>query len=220
MAKRKAILIGSTGLIGSHLLKLLEEDSHFSEIKILVRRAVENKSPKVTVSVVDFNDTVAFKAEIKGGSVVFCTVGTTNKKVKGDETAYRKIDYDIPINAAKFSLEAGCKQFVYVSSVGADSNSNNFYTKLKGEAEDALEGLNFPSLSIFRPSMLMGKRNEFRIVETIGKVVMFPFSFLLPAKVKPIKASDVAKAMLASSKSNIKGNKKYHYKEILELTEK
>lgn len=220
MRNKTATLIGATGLIGSQLLDLLQDDSAFSEIKILVRRPIKIDNPKVKVSIIDFSDEESFQSEISGSSVVFCAIGTTNKKTKGDKNEYRKIDYNIPVTAAKLSLKTGCKQFVLVSSYGANSKSNNFYTKLKGEVEDTLSSLNIPSLSIFRPSLLLGKRQEFRFGEIIATLLMNPLSFLLPTKIRPIKAYDVAKSMLEASKADTKGTKIYHYKEIMKSIKK
>lgn len=153
-----AAIIGSTGLIGSQVLELLLNDKHFSSIKIIVRRPLSIDHPKARVVVIDFADDAAFKQAVSGSGAVFCAVGTTQQKVKGNKEAYRKVDYDIPVHAARFCAEAGVGQFLLVSSVGADSNSNNFYLKLKGEVEDAVKRMNIPSVSIFRPSVLLGKR--------------------------------------------------------------
>ncbi len=215
MKNKTATLIGATGLTGSQLLKLLQDDPAYSKIKILVRRPFENDNPKIKVSIIDFNDEEAFESEISGSSVVFCAVGTTNKKTKGDKNEYRKTDYHIPVTAAKLSLKTGCDRFVLVSSYGANSKSNNFYTRLKGEVEDTISGLNIPSLSVFRPSLLLGKRQEFRFGEIISILFMNSLSFLLPTKIRPIKAYDVAKSMLEASKADTKGTKIYHYKEIM-----
>lgn len=220
MRNKTATLIGATGLIGSQLLDLLQDESVFSEIKILVRRPVKIDNPKVKVSIIDFSDEESFQSEISGSSVVFCTVGTTNKKTKGDKNEYRKIDYNIPVNAAKLSLETGCEQFILVSSYGANSKSNNFYTRLKGEVEDTISSLNIPSLSIFRPSILLGKRQEFRFGEIIAILLMNSISFLLPTKIRPIKAYDVARSMLEASKADTKGTKIYHFKEIMKSIKK
>lgn len=220
MKNKTATLIGATGLIGSQLLDLLQDDSEFSEIKILVRRPIKIDNPKVKVSIIDFNNEESFQSEISGSSVVFCAVGTTNKKTKGDKNEYRKVDYYIPVTAAKLSLKTGCEKFVVVSAYGANSKSNSFYTSLKGEVEDTLSSLNIPSLSIFRPSLLLGKRQEFRFGEIIATFLMKSLSFLLPSKIKPIKASDVAKSMLEASKADTKGIKIYHYKEIMNSIKK
>jgi uncharacterized protein YbjT (DUF2867 family) len=217
MKNKTATLIGATGLIGGHLLELLQNDSTYTKIKVLVRRPMKFDNPKINVSIIDFTDKVSLKSEISGSEVVFCSIGTTSQKMKGDKEEYRKIDYDIPVNAAQFSLETGCLQFVYVSSLGANSNSNNFYLKLKGEVEDKLRSLNMTSLSIFRPSLLLGKRQEFRLGEIVGKLLMKPISFLFPTNMKPIKASEVAKSMLEASKLSKSGIHIYHYKEIMQF---
>ena len=214
MKNKTATLIGATGLIGSHLLEILQNDPKYSLVTVLVRRPVAINHPKVKVIIIDFTDKESFRSELRGSDVVFCAVGTTNKKVKGDKDEYRKIDYDIPVNAAKLSSETGCQKFVYISSIGADSKSNNSYLKLKGEVEDALHSMKIESLLIFRPSLLLGKRQEFRLGEFIWTLVMMPLSFLLPSKMKPVKAYFVAKAMAEASKMNIKGVRLFHYNEI------
>ena len=214
MPNKKATLLGASGLIGGHLLELLKNDEAFTDIKILVRRKLDINDPKVKQAVIDFEDKTSFQSEIIPGSIMFCAVGTTNSKVKGNKALYRKVDYDIPVNAAQFGLAKGCPRFVVVSSLGADSKSSNFYTKLKGEVEDRLLEMNFSSLHIFRPSLLLGERKEFRFGETLAKILMNTFSFLMPAKIKPIQAKVVAKAMLSVSKSQNKGIQIYHNQDI------
>jgi uncharacterized protein YbjT (DUF2867 family) len=217
MSERTAALIGATGLIGSHLLKCLQDDDDFKTIRLLVRRPVPFNHPKVRVLVIDFADEAAFKAGIAGCGAVFCAVGTTNKKVKGDKVAYRKVDYDIPVNAARFCVEMGCPHFLLVSSVGASSKGENFYIKLKGEVEDQVRNLSIPSVSIFRPSMLLGKRPESRPLEAIAQVMMKPMSTLFPSQYKPIAAEDVAKAMIAACTQDKLGFHIYHFKEMKSL---
>ncbi len=207
-------LIGATGLIGSRLLSRLQNDDHIDSIRILSRRPVELTGPKTNVQVIDFSDLEQFRSAIEGSDAVFCSVGTTQKKVDGDEDAYRRVDFDIPVNAARFCAETGCKHFLLVSSVGADSSSGSFYLKIKGEVEDAVQESGVQSVSIFRPSILLGERNESRPGETIGKVVMKVFSFLLPSRMKPIHADDVAAAMLWAAKQGREGFHFYQYREI------
>jgi len=217
MENRTVTIIGATGLIGSRLLQLLINDNYFETIKVLVRKPLVTDNPKVIVRVIDFLDTDSFRKEISGSNAVFCAVGTTQKKVKGDKKAYYKVDYDIPVNSAKFCKETDCPIFLLVSSVGADSKSNNFYLKLKGEVEDTLKEMNIPSVSVFRPSMLLGKRVEFRFGEIIAKAVTVPVSFLFPSKYKPVKAEIVAKSMIASAKKEAPGFQIYHYEDMIEL---
>lgn len=214
MSQKTAALIGATGLIGSHLLAFLQDDDAFKTIRVLVRRSVPFSHPKIRVLVIDFADNAAFKAAIAGCDAVFCAVGTTNDKVKGDKTAYRKVDYDIPVNAAKYCAETVCTQFLLVSSIGANSKGGNFYLKLKGEVEDKVQSIGIPSVSIFRPSMLLGKRPESRPMEAIAQAISKPLSFLFPSQYKPIAAKDVARAMIAASKQDKPGFRVYQFREM------
>jgi len=167
--------------------------------------------PKLEKKLVDFNDADSLLVALDGSDTVFVAVGTTQRKVKGDKQAYRKVDYDIPVNIARYAKMVDCKNFVLVSSVGANSKSNNFYLKLKGEVENEIMKLEIESIHIMQPSMLLGKRNESRPLEKIGQPMMKVFSFLLPSKYKPIPAKVVAKAMLAAAKKNEKGVFVYEY---------
>ena len=214
MKNKTATLIGATGLIGSHLLELLQKDSEFSQINVLVRRPMTFTSPIVKTVVIDFSNLESFKLGISESDVIFCAIGTTNKKMKGNTDEYRKIDFDIPLNAAKLGLETGCDKFVFVSAFGANSKSTNFYLKLKGETEDALSDLNISSLLLFRPSLLLGKRKEFRLGEIMGRLFMVPISFLIPTRMRPIKAHWVAKSMLEATKKETTGVNIYHYNEM------
>jgi uncharacterized protein YbjT (DUF2867 family) len=216
MNTKTTALLGSTGLIGSHLLEFLLNDDEYTAVRVLVRRPLEINHPKLQVVVIDFADHNEFKAGIAGSDAVFCTVGTTNAKVKGDKAAYRKVDYDIPVNAAKFCAETGCPSFLLVSSVGANSKGGNFYIKLKGEAEEAVSSFSIPSIAIFQPSMLLGHRNESRPLEAFAQVISRPLGFLFPSKYKPIQASDVARAMVAAAKKPLPGTNVYHYRQMME----
>jgi uncharacterized protein YbjT (DUF2867 family) len=200
-----ATLIGATGLIGGYLLEELLKDDYFDTVRILIRRPLELNHPKLEKKLVDFTDAESFRLALEGSDVVFCAIGTTQKKVKGDKAAYRKVDYDIPVNAARFCKMTGCEKFVLVSSAGANRKSINFYASLKGEVEDAVKAAGLKSAHIMRPSMLLGDRKEFRMGEKIGKAMMTALSFLIPAKYKAIHAGKVAQAMLAASKKKEEG---------------
>ena len=214
MSDRTATIIGATGLIGGYLLQQLMQNENFDTIRLLVRRPFKNEHSKVEVKLVDFNDHESFKLGIDGSDVVFCAVGTTQKKTKGDKEAYLRIDHDIPVNAAGFCKETGCNNFLIVSSVGADAKSNNFYLQLKGEVEDEIKKMNLESVSVFRPSILLGDRKESRPVERIGQIAMQTFSFILInnlRKYKPIKAQEVAAAMIYAAKQQKSGFSIYEY---------
>ena len=220
--KSTAILLGATGLIGGHILDALKSDASFDTIKVIVRRPFKDNHPKVKVEMIDFEDANQFESAMQGADVTFSAIGTTQKKVKVDKKKYRKIDFDITVNAAKFSAKSGAKHFLVVSSVGADSNKKGFYLKLKGEVEDALRDLakkedGLDSLSIFRPSLLLGERSETRIAESILQFLSKALSFLFPKNMKPIKGKAVAQAMLEAAKLNKNGVEVYHYQEMKNL---
>lgn len=217
MDGKTATVIGATGLIGGHLVDLLVNDPGFSTIRLLVRREVTYPDPGIEVRVVDFSDQESFRSGIAGSDVVFCAVGTTQKKVGGNRKEYRKVDYDIPVNAAKFCKETGCRVFLVVSSVGASSSSRNFYLHLKGEMEEGVRKANVESTSVFRPSMLVGERKEHRFGEESAKFLSLLFSFMIPEKYKPVQAFEVARAMIEAAKLKKPGFNICHYKEIKSL---
>ena len=214
-----ATIIGATGLIGNYLLEELLKDNNYDTVRILVRRPIELTRPRLEKKLVDFTDAERFRLALEGSDVVFCAIGTTQKKVKGDKMAYRKVDYDIAVNAARFCKMTGCSTFILVSSVGANSKSNNFYLKLKGEVEDAIKAVGLRSVHIMRPSMLIGDRKEFRLGEKMGTPVMKVISFLLPSKYRPIHGRDVAKAMMIVSKKIGEGFFVYEYAGIKKLAD-
>jgi len=220
MQGQTVVIIGSTGLIGSQLLQFLLPDKSFTEVRILVRKPVSLSHPKLTVQIVAFDNYHDLKEKMGAGHTVFCCVGTTQKKVQGDKAAYRKVDYNIPVNAANASLENGFKKFFLVSSAGADKNSRSFYLQLKGLVEETISKLEFQNIGFFRPSILLGERKEFRAGEKIAQGSMQLLSFLLRGrfkKYKPIQSSDVAKAMIAASKQEVQGLHVYHYKDMIEM---
>jgi uncharacterized protein YbjT (DUF2867 family) len=210
-------LIGATGLIGGELLSLLLDDDHFDKVRILIRRPFTMNHPKLERKLVDFSDADSLLVDLDESDSVFCTIGTTMKKVKGNKAAYRKIDYDIPVNIARYCKIMNCKNYILVSAVGADSGSRNFYLKLKGEVEDIIKKVGIESTYIMRPSILLGKRNEFRFGERVTIPLMKKIAFLLPSKYKPIEARDVAKAMLAAAKKHEKGYFICEYKKMKRL---
>lgn len=214
-----ATIIGATGLIGSYLLEELLNDPFFDAVRILIRRPIDITHPKLEKKVVDFNDSDSLLVALSNSDVVFCSIGTTQKKVKGDKELYRKIDFNIPVKLAQFCKIVGCEKFILVSSVGANSKSNGFYLKLKGEVEDSVRSVGLRSLHILRPSFLLGERKEFRLGEVIVNPLMKIFSFAIPSKYKAIPAKNVAKAMAAIAKKKDEGTFVYEYEQIKELSE-
>jgi uncharacterized protein YbjT (DUF2867 family) len=220
MYRKTAIVLGATGLIGQHLVQELLQNEFFSKVRILVRRPLNLNHPKADVQVVNFNDEKDIAARIDIGDVIFCCIGTTRKKVKGNRTEYRKVDYDIPIITARLGIQHGFNQFLIVSAIGANPLAANFYLQLKGCIEEDVTALPFESIHIFRPSILLGKREEFRFGEQIGQGFMKAISFLLLGgwrKYKAIAAADVAKAMVAAANREIAGVHMYEYDEMQNL---
>ena len=220
MQPRTAVVIGATGMVGEQVVKGLLDDPSYNKVRLLVRRPLNITHEKLEIEEVDFDDMIDFKNKTGTGDTLFCCVGTTQKKVKGDNAAYRKVDYDIPYHAAQFAAEAGFSQYLLVSSAGADVASNNFYLRLKGEVETAIDKQKIQSIHIFRPGFLLGNRIEFRPGEFAGKYMMKAISFVMRGKLskyKAIHAKTVAAAMIAATHSTNLGTYIYHNNEMKEL---
>ena len=216
MKFKEVTIFGATGLIGGSLLEVLINDAGFDKVNVVTRTPFSIINKKIESHIIDFSSPQSISKIIKNSQVVFAAIGTTQFKVKGDKEAYHKIDYDILINIAKACKANRVKNFSFVSSSGANENSDGFYLKLKGKIEAAVLGLNLPSTSVFRPSLLIGKRKENRFGERLAQLVMPIFSKLMPSKLRPISAALVAKAMVNISKSAPLGFNIYHFKEIME----
>ena len=214
----KITLFGPTGLIGNEILKLLENDSDFEKINVVSRRPVELKSRKSSLNIIDFKDFNSYLDVIDGSDVVLAAIGTTQSKVGFNKKKYREIDFDIISNAVKACKEKNVKHFSFVSSAGADINNKSFYLKLKGEIEKEVESKQLSSSTVYRPSLLLGNRKENRFGEKVAQILIPLISFFFPDNYKPIKASDVAKAMVTESKKIETGFKIYHYRDILKLS--
>ena len=213
-----ALILGATGLTGSQLLKLLLDSADFNHVRALVRKPLGISHPKLEELIVDFRNMNQYKQSIGKGDVIFSCIGTTLKNVKGNKQLYKEIDFDIPVNAARFGIEAGYKQFVLVSAHLANSKSMVFYNRLKGETEDIIRTFPFESIHIFRPSFLIGERKERRWLElTFGKLMIW-LSPLLPDASKPIEVNMVAKAMISAVSGNKKGVYYYTFRDIKQTT--
>lgn len=220
MPLQTAVVIGATGLTGGHVVQALLHGETFSKVVVLVRGNFNVSHPKLTVKKVDFGDMDNYQKQLGKGDAIFCCIGTTQKKVKGDMAQYRKVDYDIPVNAAVLGKQAGFNTFLLVSAIGANPQAANFYLRLKGEVDEAVSSAGLPSVNIFRPSLLLGNRNEVRLGEGIMQPVAKALSFLLRgrfAKYKPVEAQAVAKAMVVASRQAVPGNHVYEYTNITAL---
>lgn len=214
----KVILVGASGLIGSNLLSALIQSDQISRILLLLRTSLNISDPKVHELIVNFDELKTYKADLKG-DILYSCLGTT-RGATPDENLYRKIDLQYPLDLAKIGSENNISQFHLVSSMGANAKSPNSYLRLKGELEEKLKELSLPSLHIYQPSLLTGKRKEYRLAEKIAIPV---FKLIEPLLIGPlkkyrsIKAETVARAILNQSLKELKGTFIYPSIQIQEL---
>ena len=191
------MLVGATGLVGARVLELMLGDSVYGEVHVLVRRATGSTHQKLREHLVDFD---AFElAEVPHVDDVFCCLGTTIKAA-GSQDAFRRVDFDYVFKVARLAREQGARQFLLVTAMGASAKSSVFYNRVKGEIEAAVRGLDFDSVSIFRPSFINGKRREKRPMERVSVEVLKRLARLMPAKYRPLDDVKIARAMLHSAK--------------------
>jgi uncharacterized protein YbjT (DUF2867 family) len=202
---KTAIIAGATGLIGSQLLNNLLESNQYDKIVVLVRKEIPFQSPKLKQVIVDYSKLQIITDHLKCDDV-FCCLGTTIKKA-GSQDEFLKVDFHYCLNLAIETHKNGASNFYLVSALGANENSKVFYNSVKGKLENAIHHIGFKSVYIFRPSLLLGKRNEFRVGEKIMQVIMEPLSKLMVGSMKKyaaIKSNQVAKAMYWIAISNNK----------------
>ncbi|AIQ44859.1 nucleoside-diphosphate sugar epimerase [Paenibacillus sp. FSL R7-0273] len=194
---RIALVLGATGLVGEAVTReLLAGD--WDEVRVLVRRPLALKDSRLKQIVVDWEQLGQHKEQFARVYAVFCCLGTTIKKA-GSREKFERVDLQYPLEAAALAKSSGVKQFLVVSSMGANAKSGNFYIRTKGRAEDGLAAAGFRGLHIFRPSLLLGERAEFRLGERAAAVLMKVFDFAMTGKLaryRAIPGAKVAKAMV------------------------
>ena len=215
---KTALVFGSSGLIGGHLLNELIKNDNYNKIKLFVRSEPVINEPKIEIIKTDFNNLESCKYNIKGDDCFFC-IGTT-KQNSPNKNEYQKVELDLPKEIAKIAKDNLIKSFIFISSIYANQNSSGDYVKFKGLVEEELKKLNFSNLGILRPSFLIGDRKEKRVSENIG---ILTFSLLSPfllgplKKMKPINSEKVAKAMIKIANENLEKTI-FESDEIVELT--
>jgi uncharacterized protein YbjT (DUF2867 family) len=213
-----AIIAGATGLTGQATLKQLIKSQHYTRIISLERRASTSVSSDYEVQVVDFDHLSALPA-LPNIDDAYCCLGTTIKK-SGSKAAFRKVDFDAVIHFAKRAREAGAKQFLVVSALGANAASPIFYNRVKAEMENALTTLGFNAVHIFQPALLLGERTESRLIEGLSIIAFKIITPLLLGRVRkyrPIHVDVIAKAMLKAATSSVHGVRRYESDEIQEM---
>lgn len=212
----KAIVLGATGQVGSALVRQLIVDSAYTEIKIIHRRSTGFEGDKISETIVDFDRPSSFKDQVVG-DVLFSSLGTT-MKTAGSKNAQYKVDYTYQYEVAKMAAENGVPNYVLISSAGADSDSSFFYTRMKGELEEAIRDLNFRKIIILQPSVLDGDRKEKRLGERIGVVLGNMLSWIPGIKkYRPIHVDVVASAMRNALVKAPDGISLYKLDELFEI---
>lgn len=189
-----ANVIGATGLVGKQLVSQLLENEHFGKVRIFVRRDSGLSHPKLEQLIVDFADEKTWAKKLTG-DVLFSALGTTLKQA-GSKAKQYEVDFTFNLNFAQKAKANGIENYVLVSSIGANSKSALFYTRIKGELDDTVANLGFENLTILRPSYLSGERDEKRWMEELSLPIVGFVTKLILKKYRPISGGTVAKAMI------------------------
>jgi uncharacterized protein YbjT (DUF2867 family) len=192
---RTALLAGASGLVGGECLKRLVAALEYESVVVLTRRelGVQTRHPKIRELVASFDRLEDVRRTLEADHV-FCALGTTIRQA-GSQARFREVDFEYPLRIAEITRRNGASHFSIVSALGASRSSPFFYSRVKGEVEDALEQMGWPSLAIFRPSVIAGERSESRPLERIGERLLR----LAPSTWRPVAAADIAAAMVATA---------------------
>jgi uncharacterized protein YbjT (DUF2867 family) len=218
--KRKAVILGASGMTGRQLLERLLADPLYAEVRVAIRNPLPTESRKLVQKRADF-DHLDDETDFFAVDDVFCCLGTTMKKA-GGEAAFEKVDRHYPLAAARAAQRAGAQRFLVITALGADVNSNIFYNRVKGQLEEDLKALQLPQLSILRPSLLTGRRLESRPGEEFANLAgsVLKYALIGPLKkLRPIDGGDVASAMLYLAREGAPGVNTYESDQIQEIAD-
>jgi len=193
----KAVIIGATGVVGKELVKLLLQSKKYEQVNIIVRNKLSIVHPRLVQHRITMNDIHELPGHIFEQAQVFCALGTTIKKAKTKEK-FREVDFDYVLEFAKLAKSYGLESFTLVSAMGANKKSMFFYSRVKGEIEEALLALQLPKLYVVRPSLILGERQEKRFGEQLAAAWSKRFSFLFNGifkKYAPVQAKHIAESM-------------------------
>jgi uncharacterized protein YbjT (DUF2867 family) len=213
--RRSALIVGATGLVGRHCLAALLEDDEYESVAVLARRSFAREHPKLRAHVMDFDEPASYR-RLAVGNDVFCCLGTTIRTA-GSQQAFSKVDFSYPVAVAEAALANGAEQFLIVSALGANPNARAFYSRVKGAVERAVTGMPFKAVHVFRPSLLVGNRAEFRLAERVAISTLTPLSFLFAGplrRYRPIQASVVGERMVTVAKMQLTGVHVYESEQI------
>ena len=201
--KRTAVVAGATGLVGSHLIRELCESKEYESVTALVRRELDYRHPKLTERMIDFERMEL--ADIEQADDMFCCLGTTIKKA-GTRAAFEQVDLVYPLRLAELAKKQDIPHFMVISAIGANEKAKASYSRVKGRLEQELMKLDLTRLSIIRPSLLTGKRDEFRFGEKMGEAVLKVMNPLLVGSVKKMRSIEAAQVALAMKELALHGN--------------
>jgi len=221
MDSKTALLIGATGLVGGHCLRFLLEGDYYDRVVVLARRKLPLDHEKLEQHVIDF-DSLARNADLVKADDIYCCLGTTRKKAVSDE-AYYRVDFTYPFEIARLGRANGAEHYAIVTAIGASPHSRFLYNRTKGEIEKAVSRLGFQGVYLFRPSLLVGERNEERKWEERELMIGSKLSFLLVGPMKrfrPIGAQAVAFAMVRTTRQGRPGIHIIESEEIREIYKK
>ena len=193
---RTALVAGATGLTGSHLVKFLCENEAYEKVTIIVRQAISYSNPKLTIKIKNLDQVTT--NDFEGVDDFFCCLGSTMKKA-GSKDAFEQVDLIAPVQMGKHAQAQGAQHMLVISAMGANPKSSVYYNRIKGKMEEQISDLKLPYVSIFRPSLLTGERQEFRLGERFGAMAMKVLKsyFIGPLKkYRAIEAKQVAFAMM------------------------
>ena len=196
---RTVLLLGATGLVGRDVLSLLLEDESVSQVRVVARRPTGRAHPKLDEHVFDLDEMPKHPGVFAVDQII-CALGTTIKQA-GSQAAFRRVDFEYPLNVARLGQKHGARHLLLVSALGANSESGIFYNRVKGELEDRLRSLGYRSVTIARPSLLMGARREFRFFERLGMVV----GEFIPGRYRPVHAEAVARSLVTAARIDAPG---------------
>ena len=219
---KRAVVFGSSGFVGSHLLCELLNSLDYGQVTAVARKSLNITHAKLRTVIGDYNTLVDVKSEIAADEV-FIALGTTRAN-SPEKAEYYRVDHEYPVLAARIAKERGAKSVFLVTAVGANPNSKFFYVRTKGETERDVIALNFEHTHIFRPSMIVGKRKEKRSM--LEEALMSYWPALDPLligkgnKYRGITGEDIAKAMVKSAKNETEKVKIYQWREMHDLLQR
>lgn len=220
MSTRTAVLLGASGMVGGFCLQALLGSRDYGRVVVMTRRELAlAANPKLEQKIVSLDAMSA--ADFAGANDVFCALGTTIRKA-GSQEAFQRVDLEYPLAAARQGLSAGATQFLLVSSAGADAAAKNFYLRTKGELEQKLGELGYKALHIFRPGLLLGKREEGRPGELFATKIAPLVNLTLWGPLRhfrSIAAEAVGQALVAAASQGKTGIMHYEYDQIRRLAE-